>query len=63
MKARRTHARFLDELAEGVAQVEVGEAALHPIRDIIGGACLEARFEHFSVTQPDPNAPPATLVS
>ncbi len=56
-------AGFLAELADGVARIEAGDVALVPIRDIIGGACLEARFPHFSVTQPDPTAPAATLVA
>jgi glyoxylase-like metal-dependent hydrolase (beta-lactamase superfamily II) len=54
---------FLSEVARGVAAVEAGEAALVPARDILGGPCLEARFEHFSVTLPDPSAPPAVLTT
>lgn len=54
---------FLGEVARGVASVEAAEATLVPARDILGGACLEARFDHFSVTIPDPSAPPAVLTT
>jgi glyoxylase-like metal-dependent hydrolase (beta-lactamase superfamily II) len=54
---------FLNEVAQGVQSVQAGEETLVPARDILGGPCLEARFEHFSVTLPDPDAPAPTLTS
>ena len=54
---------FLGEVAQGVQSVQAGEQPLLPARDILGDPCLEARFEHFSVTLPDPDAPAPTLIA
>jgi glyoxylase-like metal-dependent hydrolase (beta-lactamase superfamily II) len=49
-------AGFLPEIAEGLALVQAGEATLSAARDILDTPILEARFEHFSVALPDPEA-------
>jgi glyoxylase-like metal-dependent hydrolase (beta-lactamase superfamily II) len=49
------------EIAAGVEVVEAGDADLTPGVDIIGTPMLEARFDHFSVTVPDPDADEAVL--
>jgi glyoxylase-like metal-dependent hydrolase (beta-lactamase superfamily II) len=56
-------AGFLQEIAEGVGTTLAGEVPLRKATDIIGGTCLEARFAHFSVTLPDPDAPAPTLTA
>ena len=56
-------AAFLLEIAEGVGQARAGGTALSPGRDILGGPVLEARFEHFSVVLPDPDAPQQALTA
>jgi glyoxylase-like metal-dependent hydrolase (beta-lactamase superfamily II) len=47
---------LLCEIARGVRRAAEGEVPLVRARDVIGGAMLEARFDHFSVTLPDPDA-------
>jgi glyoxylase-like metal-dependent hydrolase (beta-lactamase superfamily II) len=54
---------FLHEIADGVETTLSGEVSLRKTTDIIGGSCLEARFDHFSVTLPDPEAPPPALTT
>jgi hypothetical protein len=54
---------FLGEVARGVQSVQAGEQPLLPGRDILGDPFLVARFEHFSVTLPDPDAPAPTLIA
>ena len=56
-------AGFLLEIADGLARILAGEAALIPGRDILETPILEARFEHFSVALPDPDAPQQALTS
>jgi glyoxylase-like metal-dependent hydrolase (beta-lactamase superfamily II) len=46
--------QLLLEIADGVARAKAGDVALREARDVIGGALLEARFEHFSVSLPVP---------
>jgi hypothetical protein len=53
---------FLGEVAQGVQSVQAGEQPLVPARDTLGDPCLEARFERFSVTLPEPDAPAPTLL-
>jgi glyoxylase-like metal-dependent hydrolase (beta-lactamase superfamily II) len=53
---------LFDEIAAGVERVRDGDAELVPAVDIIGTPMLEARFDHFSVTVPDPEAEQAQLV-
>lgn len=54
---------LLPEIANGMAEVASGEATLENAVDILGGPMLEARFEHFSVTLPDPTAPEVQLTA
>jgi glyoxylase-like metal-dependent hydrolase (beta-lactamase superfamily II) len=49
------------EIASGLERVRAGEATLTSAVDIIGTPMLEARFDHFSVTLPDPEAEAAVL--
>jgi glyoxylase-like metal-dependent hydrolase (beta-lactamase superfamily II) len=49
------------EIVTGLERVAAGETDLTPAVDIIGTPMLEARFDHFSVTLPDPNAEEAVL--
>lgn len=55
---------LLPEIAAGVERVHAEEVALSPGVDVIGTPMLEARFDHFSVSVPDPDADePALLAS
>ena len=45
---------LLREFADGIALVAAGEAPLVPGRDVLDGALLEARFDHFTVSVPHP---------
>lgn len=54
---------FLREIAAGASAVAAGEALTVRARDVLGGACLEARFDQFSITIPDPEAPPTVLTA
>jgi glyoxylase-like metal-dependent hydrolase (beta-lactamase superfamily II) len=45
---------LLREIADGVRRVELGDVPVVKSHDVIGGAMVEARFEHFSVSLPDP---------
>jgi glyoxylase-like metal-dependent hydrolase (beta-lactamase superfamily II) len=49
------------EIATGLERVSAGEATFTNAVDIIGTPMLEARFDHFSVTLPDPEAEAAVL--
>jgi glyoxylase-like metal-dependent hydrolase (beta-lactamase superfamily II) len=49
------------EIAAGLEVVRAGDATLAKAVDIIGTPMLEARFDHFSVTLPDPEAEAAVL--
>ena len=51
------------EIADGVEGVKAGEVPLLPAVDIIGTPMLEARFDHFSVSVPDPEAEEPVLVA
>jgi hypothetical protein len=46
--------QLLREIADGVRRAELGDVPLVEARDVIGGAMVEARFDHFSVSLPDP---------
>lgn len=48
---------LLTEIADGVQQVIRGDWPLIPARDIVDLPILEARFDHFQVTLPDPERP------
>ena len=45
---------FLEEIADGLVNVQAGEPELVPARDITGTPVLEACFPHFSVALPWP---------
>ncbi len=44
--------QLLHEIADGVRRAELGDVPLIEARDVIGGAMLEARFDHFSLSLP-----------
>jgi glyoxylase-like metal-dependent hydrolase (beta-lactamase superfamily II) len=52
---------FFAEMAAGVERLLAGGVDVVPGVDIIGTPMLEARFDHFSVTVPDPDAEAAVL--
>ena len=54
---------LLSEIAEGVEQVYARNAPLSRAVDVIGTPMLEARFDHFSVSVPDPDADEPALVA
>ena len=54
---------LLHEFAAAMERVSAGDVELHAARDVLEGPVLEARFDHFSVTLPDPAAPVQTLVA
>jgi hypothetical protein len=45
---------LLRSYAEDVERVQAGAIALTPGRDILGDPYLEARFDHYSITLPEP---------
>jgi hypothetical protein len=49
------------EIATGLERVSAGDVTFTNAVDIIGTPMLEARFDHFSVTLPDPDAEAAVL--
>jgi len=51
------------EIADGVEQVNAEDVSLSPAVDIIGTPMLEARFDHFSVSVPDPDADEPALLT
>jgi hypothetical protein len=51
------------EIADGVERVRAEQVPLSPAVDIIGTPMLEARFDHFSVSVPDPDAEEPVLVA
>lgn len=53
---------ILREIAEGFERVAADEAEIVPAADCLGGPCLEARFERFSILLPDPSAPLPPIV-
>jgi glyoxylase-like metal-dependent hydrolase (beta-lactamase superfamily II) len=48
--------QLLREIAGGVRRAWLDDLPLVKATDVIGGAMLEARFDHFSVSIPDPDA-------
>jgi glyoxylase-like metal-dependent hydrolase (beta-lactamase superfamily II) len=48
--------QLLREIADGVRLAELGDVPWVEARDVIGGAMVEARFDHFSVSLPEPAA-------
>lgn len=48
---------LLLEYAEALEQVQAGEIGLLPGRDVLDTPMLEARFDHFTITLPDPQTP------
>jgi glyoxylase-like metal-dependent hydrolase (beta-lactamase superfamily II) len=54
---------LLPEIANGLEAVRDGSVVPSRAVDILGGPMLEARFEHFSVTLPDPDAPEVALTT
>jgi glyoxylase-like metal-dependent hydrolase (beta-lactamase superfamily II) len=44
--------QLLREIADGVDRAELGDVPLIAARDVLGGAMLEARFDHFSLSLP-----------
>ena len=54
---------LLSEIADGVEQVHAQDVTLSPAVDIIGTPMLEARFDHFSVSVPDPDAEEPALTA
>lgn len=52
---------LLKRYAEDVARLQAGDVDLDIGRDILEGTLLEARFEQYSVTLPDPEAPQSVL--
>ena len=53
---------LLEEMADGAERARDGDVELERAIDIIGTPMLEARFPHFSITLPDPDAEDAVLV-
>jgi glyoxylase-like metal-dependent hydrolase (beta-lactamase superfamily II) len=47
---------LLRSYAEDVERVLAGDVPLTPTRDILEDPCLEARFDHYSITLPDATA-------
>ena len=54
---------LLRAYAEDLERVQAGDVALTPGIDILADPCLEARFDHYSVTLPDPSAEPRDLTA
>jgi glyoxylase-like metal-dependent hydrolase (beta-lactamase superfamily II) len=52
---------LLPSYARDVERVLAGDVPLTPGRDILEDPCLEARFDHWSITLPDPAIPPREL--
>jgi len=52
---------LLRSYADDLERVRAREVTLTAGRDILEDPYLEARFDHYSITLPDPSAPPRDL--
>ena len=53
----------LEALTASAHRLSAGDVALVPVRDVLGDALLEARFDQYSVTLPAPDAPQRALAA